>query len=481
MTLHQITANEWNSVLSKGGKAQPGDVIELLPGTYTGQDFKVFTPGVTVQPAGPGVIFDGQYKWPIGTTSNTGPTGLTVTMEGLIEVCASDVSLLCDGVQIINTRGKGVYAHGVGSERLKNITIAGFRMDGLRHAPVRLDNVDGFKVLRIAARDFGNYFPKFRPGSTGGWPMGVNCVNCTNGEMAYCSISDGWGEGINASRGSTGIKIHDNYTHRLMGVHYYLHGASDVECWNNFALEDGRYLRSGSPPDLFTVNPGELQYEGQQDLGARNIRLWNNIAVGGFHNLSVWAGGVAKLDNCEWIHNTSINAKPGAKGTGHGAVLVRGGSNIIGLTFVANMIHQADGRYGEVAKGANADLIGNQFDGNGWDTLPPPSWKTKNDILHVHLRDPDGDPNDLGNFEPTIPAGLLTDTGVDEDFTGLPRRVFYSVGALEFLPQVQPPVDPPTPPLPTTETIGLMLTLDVDPAVAAGIRDALKSAKVTVS
>lgn len=472
MTLHQITSGEWNSVLGKGGNAQPGDVIELLPGTFTGMDFKIFTPGVTIQPAAPGVVFDGAYKWPIGTTSNTGPTGLTVTMEGLIEICASDVSLLCDGVRIINTRGKGVYAHGAGTERLKNITIAGFTMDGLRHAPVRLDNVDGFKVLRIRARDFGNYFPKFRPGSTGGWPMGVNCVNCTNGEMAFCSISDGWGEGINASRGSSNIKIHDNNTHRLMGVHYYLHGASDVECWNNFALEDGRYLRAGSPPDLFVVNPGELQYEGQQDLGAKNMRLWNNIAIGGFHNLSVWAAGDAKLSNVEFVHNTSVNARPGAKGTGHGAVLVRGGANVSNVRFFANMIHQDDGKRGELTKGVDA-----LFDSNGWDGLPPPSWMTRNDILHVALRDPDGDPNDLGNFEPTIPAGLLTDTGVDEDFTGLPRKRFWSVGALEFLPQVQPPVDPP----PLMQHIGLMLEMDVDPAIAASLRTALQAARVTVS
>ena len=101
------------------------------------------------------------------------------------------------------------------------------------------------------------------------------------------------------------------------------------------------YLRAGSPPDLFTVNPGELQYEGQQNLGAKNMRLWNNIAVGGFHNLSVWAGGEAKLTNVEFIHNTSINAKPGAKGTGHGAVLVRGAANVSNLRFFANMVHQA--------------------------------------------------------------------------------------------------------------------------------------------
>lgn len=64
MPLHQITLGEWDGALGKGGKAKPGDTVELLPGTYTGQDFKIFTPGVTVQPAGPGVVFNGQYKRP---------------------------------------------------------------------------------------------------------------------------------------------------------------------------------------------------------------------------------------------------------------------------------------------------------------------------------------------------------------------------------------------------------------------------------
>ena len=93
---------------------------------------------------------------------------------------------------------------------------------------------------------------------------------------------------------------------------------------------------------------------------------------------------------------------------------------------------------------------------------------------------PDGNPNDLGNFEPTIPAGMLTDTGVDDDFTGLPRRKFWSCGALEFLSPVEPP-PPPPPPLPTTETIGLMLEMDVDTTVAQALRVALQGVKVTVS
>lgn len=470
MTLHQITSAEWNAVLGKQGKANPGDMVHLLPGTFTGMDFKIHRPGI-IQPAGPGVVFDGQYKWPTGTTANVGPTGLEVTMEGLIEILASDVTLDLTGARLVNSRGRGVYVHGVGDERLKNIAIIGALMDGLRQAPVRGDNIDGFKVLSVTAKDFGNYFQAFRPGPQGGWPMGVNAVACTNVEMAYCDLDTGWGEGIGVSRDTVGAKIHHNRTHRLMGVHFYLHGCSDAEIWDNYALEDGNYLRAGSPPDLFVINPGELQYEGKQSLGSKNIRGWNNIARGGYHNFGVWAGGAAKLDNVEWIHNTSINAKPGAKRTGHGAILVRGGANVTNVRFEANMLHQNDGEYGEIAKGLDVP-----FDGNGWaGPLPLPNWNTKNDILHVPLRNPDGDPLNLNNYEPTVPAGLLTDTGVDEDMTGVRRR-YWSVGALEYQ---APVIDPPPPP--PMEHIGLMLEMDVAPAMAAGIREALAGMKITVS
>lgn len=474
MALHQITASEWNAVLGKGGNALPGDMVELLPGMFTGQDFKIHTPGVTVKVAAPGVIFDGQYKWPQGTTANVGPTGLEVTMEGLIEILASDVTLDLTGAQLIRSRGKGVSAPPTkDGTRLKNLALINLQMDGLRQAPVRFDNVDGAKILSITAKDFGNYFQAFRPGPQGGWPMGVNAVNCTNVEMAYCDLDTGWGEGIGVSRDTVGAKVHHNRTHRLMGVHFYLHGCSDAEIWDNYALEDGNYLRAGSPPDLFVINPGELQYEGKQSLGSKNIRGWNNIARGGYHNFGVWAGGAAKLSNVEWIHNTSINAKPGAKRTGHGAILVRGGANVTGLRFEANMLHQNDGEYGEIAKGLDVP-----FDGNGWaGPLPLPNWNTRNDILHVPLRNPDGDPLDLGNYEPTVPAGLLADTGVDDDFTGLPRK-YWTVGAIEHIPAV---IDPPPPPLPTTETIGVMVVIDVASADAPAVRTALAAAKVTVS
>lgn len=479
MAVHQITPAQWNATLGTGGAAKPGDTVELLPDQpFTGQQFKIFTPGapdapIVIRPAGPGVVFDGAYTWPDAPAANTGPGGLEVVYQALIQILAPHVHLLMPGAQLIRSRGHGVTATGKDKAPLLNVKINGFTMIGLRSAGIRCDWVDGYELANNTVSDAGNYYPEFRASELGGWPMVINSVSCSHGDIHHNTVTDSFGEGINASRDSDHIDIYNCMTRRLMGVHYYAHGCSDTNIFSNLAYEYGDFLRLGSPPDLFTVNPGEVQYEGKQTLASERIRIYNNIGIGGFHNFGVWAAGAAPLTDCLFAYNTAINARSGKKKIGHGSLVVRGGTNISGLRFESNMFHQADGLYGDITKGSKTVL-----DGNGWNSAPPPTWNAVNDRLSVALRNPDApltaDVPDLRNYEALedlhTPDGALPLV----DYRGKTRR-YWTVGALEYVPVV---IEPPPPP--AVETVRLALAMDVAPEFAAALRKALAGAVLEV-
>lgn len=482
MAILQITAKEWDEVLGAKGVAGLGDTVELLPGEYTGRIFPILRSGapdapITVQ-CQPGVLFDGAYRWPDGPALNTGPGG-EVIYRGLIQPRGSHVHLNLDGARLTRTRGHGVHAYGTAAAPLSNVQVNGLVLNGLRSAGIRFDYVNGFKALRNKVRDAGNYYPSFRDGSLGGWPMVINCVSSEDGEMAYNQVTDSWGEGIQASRGSRNVKVHHNSTRRMMGVHYYAHGGDDIWVYCNVAHEYGDYLRAGSPPDLMVINPGELQYEGKQNLGAHRTRIFNNLLVGGYHNLGVWAGGAAPLDDCLIAFNTLVNARAGAKQTGYGSIVVRGTDNVSGLRFLGNMFHQDDGQYGAADK-----RTWPVWESNGWNGAPPFAWVSDTDWVGVKLRNPDApvaaNALDLRNYEPLQPLpvelSFVQSIALSSDLRDNLRWA-WTVGALEF-PQAEPP---PPPPPPTEEQVRLVLSMMLEPGLAEQLRAAIAQGGVKVT
>lgn len=481
MATYTIDPGRWNDLLGMNGKARPGDTIRLLKGVYGGQVFHWWQGGaegkpVVVEAAEPGVKFDGEHQYPDGEAGNVGPTGLEVVARPLIHLHASHCILNMAGMEVIRSRGHAIQAAPPkGVDRLKSIHIYDATLSDLRMAGIRFDDTDDCKAINCHVTNAGNYYPQFRASEDGGWPMTINCVNCTGVEFARCSVTDTHGEGFGASRASKGVKIHHCLTHRLMGVHYYLHGASDVECYNNLALETGRYLRSGSPPALFIVNPGEKQYEGKQPLGAAHVRVYNCIGIGGFNNFGVWGAGDAILSDLLFAHNTSINAKPGAKRSGHGALTVRG-DRVKQLTWLANLFHQADTLYGTVDKASDT-----QFVRNAWSTKPPPLWDSVDDMTDAALADANVKPAMLveegWNLDAYRPADALavgqSFDWLTTDFFDAPRRV-WSAGAIEH-PSATPPPDE------LTEAIlEIVLQLRVDPERLQDVRQALLGASVLV-
>jgi hypothetical protein len=449
VSILRITAKEWDEALGPKGAAQPGDTVDLQPGEYTGRHFPILRSGAPDAPiyvtAHPGVLFDGAYTYPTGTAANTGPGG-DVIYKALLQLRASHVHLNLYAAELAHSRGYGVQVSGTVANPLSNVQVNGLRLRDLRTAGIRFDYCSNFEAGHNHVTGAGNYYPAFREGSAGGWPMCINAVACSNGELHHNVVTDSWGEGVQASRGSSKVDIHHNITGHLMGFHYYVHGASDVRVFSNIAVEWGDYLRAlpgqpGSPPDLVGINPGEKQYEGTQELAAHNIQIVNNLAIGGYHNLAVWAGGDAKLDNCLFAHNTAINAKAGAKGSGHGAILVRGGENVTRLRFVANMLHQLDGAYGTIARLADVTFRGNAYDG-----LQPAVWQTDSDLQYIALSNPDapvtGIVVDTRNYYPATAAGLSSSTGIETDFYGNARK-HYSPGAFEYMATEPPPPEPP--------------------------------------
>lgn len=439
----------WNQVLGIGpgdGLAKPGDHVQLMPGDWSYQDYKVWTPGlpgepIEITPMDKGVKFDGRYTWPVGRTANTGPGG-DVTWEPLIQVNASHVHLLMDTAELVRSRGAGVGEPGGEKTPLKDVKVNGFFMKGLRAGAIRFDWCDGFEAAYNIVSDAGNYYPAFRDGKLGAWPMIINCVASSNGDMHHNLVTDGWGElGPNVSRGSFKVKVHHNVTAHGMGAHYYLHGCQDVDCYANVGLEFDHFLRGAGPGYIFVVNPGEPQYIGQQVLYCSRVRLSNNLAGGGMQNFALWAEGGETCEDVAYIHNTSIKAGRGKRNDKwHDAFVIRGSKNVKGLVIASNAVYQPDGRHGFIDK----DILNPAVDDNVFDKKPSDLRLSSGGRFDLQLTDPEvafSLPFNLESFRPVgAGGGAQLDHGLLEDISGRSRK-HRSVGALE--PAADPVVSPP--------------------------------------
>lgn len=494
MALHQIGyknsegtlqgGSAWNEVLGTPqaqGTARPGDRIELIPGTHTGQKFTVNFPG---DPANPILIcapddatepatIDGEYKYPTGKAAKVGPDG-DMVFGALIEIRSPGVKLgngrLANGqCSIIEQRSRG---RGVQFNREEKL-LDSAEMDGVevrsnRNSAVMAWFVRDFIMRNCDVHRASDYYQTPRgPTKDFNYPGAIVLHACAGATVEKNLLHETWSDGIMLTMGTKGATVTNNEIYDVAGnSSLYFHGSEDWIAERNLIYNTGRaaWQKSENPFDgsmgIVCNNEEEPQFAG---LAVRNGRAINNILLN--LGIGIWRneGAERAIENVYFGHNSVIC---------HGVsrplkIAQRTGPRSV--HYANNLFYHPDSAYGDAV-----DWSGITMQGNGWNSQPPPTWQTTGDWANVPLRNPDAELTalgvDLSNYDPMQPCGLGVSSGIDKDFLGRIRK-YWTVGALEYQ-------DPPPPP---NELINILLSIEAPAAHAAALRELLRAAKLTVN
>lgn len=466
----------WTQAMGRGGVVRPGDVVELVPGPYTGQKFTSLVEGdpknpiliKTVDGATEPARFDGEYKWPAGKTVRTGPDGEMV-FAALLDIRTPGVKLgsgrLVNGLPSIlieRSRGRGVQ-FAKDEKPFGYAEMNGVGARSCRSAAVMMRFVQDFRFFGNDVSRASDYYQSAHDPEEMNFPGAVAFHGCDGGEVANNRLYETWSDGFMFTMGTRNFRIHHNEIFDVAGnVGIYLHGAEDWEVDSNLLQNTGNPLwqHSHHPFDgatgIVCNNEEEPQFA---SLATRNGKVTNNILLN--MGLGIWRneGAERAIENIEFLHNTVL-----CQGTSRPIKIAqKTGPRSVSLHH--NLFAHPEGEYGTVADWTGIEMIG-----NGWDGLPPAKWQTQGDLGYVPIRNPVAPyPTSIDNYRPTEPCGMSQPTGVDKDYEGRERK-FFTVGALEYAP----------PPPPTKETVSLRFDVEVGADKAAALREVLAGAKVTV-
>jgi hypothetical protein len=447
--------------------AKPGDTVMLrgvfhevltLSKTYTSAS------PLTVRAHPDGATIDGQFKLPampadLGQTQ-TAPDGTKANYKPLVSVTGKFINV--DGLVICNSQGRGIGVSNTSNVNLSNLTV-----EWSRNAGVHLHTVQNVVLYRVVNRHAGCYYQALRDPNLYNWPVAFNVLYSKNVRIEECESSDNWGEGLSLGRGTADSTVTRSTLSNNMALQLYLHRSERCQAVGNLVYCDG----SGFISPGIVIN-NEDNFTGTV---ANHILVANNIIAGCAHNLGVWGNEAsgATSQAIDFLLNTSVNSRDG------GLLLRARGAR--GVRVIGNLFYEKVGPTA-ILDGAPVECT---FERNAWlGQQPPASARSASDLTGVELVNADSVIAPVA-YSTKAEAGIGAIDGAPEvDFYNRQRKA-WTVGAIEFAAAVvEPPVIlPPEPPEPPTlnETVELTLAIDLAPALALALREAVAAGKLRVS
>lgn len=439
MTIYQVGPGGDFATLTKAAAAvAPGDGVEIQGGTY--REMPTFkTPNVTWRAAeGAQVAIDGGWN---GKTN-------TDKYVNLVTIAAEGVKL--EGVSIVNSPGRGI------AITASRVRVADCRIDNTYHGAILATGADdpkdpltGIEIVGCTiTRTSLSWITEKNPKNVNGC---VNIHNVKNGRVMGNVISDGWGEGINLGRGSTGVMVMGNTVHSHNHLLVYFNRCIDCLVSDNtlYHIPDPRYDRGKgtySAAVVFGDEHGPINSKWPYQSG--NV-FRGNVVVGTGTLLDVRNNKTGTYDTQLIDTVIADNTFVAGPATEAGIEIL---DNLRGRPhrnnwFEHNAIEFSNARQGaEMVKGSGA---GFSFGHNGWSQEPAAAFRSETDVV--------AEPGSVAGLGLAKPDAVISRTGEppETDFSvenyrplaGSPLVVDgWTIGALSPIPpEPEEPTEPGEP------------------------------------
>lgn len=220
---------------------------------------------------------------------------------GLIHVTGDNVEI--KDIVLENSGGSGIKFSRVDGALVDNVKVDWTYRFSIQAQASRNVVFKNCESIQSAAQFIDPKRPK------GGWPHALSILATTDAVVEGCLVRNGWGEGIDAYRGSKRVVIRDNFVFGMRAVGIYVDGASNVDILRNTVLgtSDKAFHRNRSG----YVGPGISINTETENVGLsppRNINIYNNLVAN--TGVGIMFGGKnVDFKNIKLAHNTFIDNK----------------------------------------------------------------------------------------------------------------------------------------------------------------------------
>ena len=416
------TSSTFKSLEKAFGTLKKGDRLYLQRGNVwkPSKLLAITASNVTIGAYGGGArpVIDGRKKVPvkgsysglIHVTGNNAKIGnLVLKNSGGTGLLFKKVSGgLADNVKVDNT-----YRFSIRTERSSNVTIK------------------NCESIRSATQ----YIDPNRP--NGGWPHAISIMGSTDIVVEKCVVHEGWGEGIDAFRGSQRVVIRDNFVYGMRAVGIYVDNGRDIDILRNIVLgtTDKTYHRASSGyvgPGIYVANESE-----NRDLPLpENIKIYNNLVAN--TQIGITFGGKrTDFKNVKVAHNTFVDNKIQFNTYGQN---FSGSGNI----FANNIFLSTNAGSSDVSRSLTRSSVA--WHNNYWSKAPHAAMRSPGDVYGgaklvkmTGWKNIKPVPNvSAADFKPRADSATngaakkVSGINVTEDHNGAPRGNVADLGALNY-------------------------------------------------
>ena len=314
--------------------------------------------------------------------------------DALITVNTRD-RVRIENLEVRNSEGRGIAFGRSHHGEVVNVVVDGAYVDGIHFL-----NADHASVSRSLVTHAGLVFP--RDGKRHPWAAAITFVDSDFGRVVETTVSETYGEGINANHGSKGTLIENNRVFAARAVGIYADAAPNTTIRHNIVVgtANSKFWRNGDSVGAgIAINNEKYHYQSgggrlTADIQSRDVKIEGNLVVYTASGIALWSAlPETSYDNLIVTNNTLIDN--GRQISGFGASAPGGllannvllsqskgtvdvdSSNLSGITARNNYFSKGD-------PGGELSHVGNRYDGSalkkrsGWraiDSIDDVDWE----------------------------------------------------------------------------------------------------------
>jgi hypothetical protein len=343
-----------------------------------------------------------------------------------------------ENLRVVNSQGRAI-----DFTRSANGSVMKCETENTYKSGIKFVNSNGAFVLENFVSQAGLAWPQ----AAASWGGAIELVASNDGVIRGNTVSEVYGEGINANHGSARSVIEDNYVFAARAVGIYVDAAPDTTVRRNLVVgtTNSQFWRdSQSVGGGIVLNNEQYHYDGAlpPDVQSQRAKIYDNIVSFTQTGVGLWGqypattyDDVLVFNNTFVDNDTQLTVRgkpaPGAKFINNILLSVSPGTRDTDKTSLGGMIAKSN-YFSRGNPGGDLADIGNRYQGlalvrsTGWrsfSTVNPLMWR---DFSLVRGSVGVG----VGDEEPARMAG--DDDKFDLDYNGLAHNAPMDFGALHF-------------------------------------------------